>query len=110
MPIVLVRSLIPSCSKWPASFFDTEPNAPTGGMGKECLMFHRLLAELIAIKRGEDYAKTIAWIRTRTSTALLTSALICLRGSRRVKRVSWDFRNVDIEVETIEGTIKYNFF
>ena len=27
--IVLVRSLIPSCSKWPASLFDTEPNAPT---------------------------------------------------------------------------------
>ena len=25
--IVLVRS-IPSCSKWPASFFDAEPNAP----------------------------------------------------------------------------------
>ena len=22
-------SLIPSCFKWPASFFDTEPNAPT---------------------------------------------------------------------------------
>ena len=27
--IVLVRFLIPSCSKWPASFFDTESNAPT---------------------------------------------------------------------------------
>ena len=27
--IALVRFLIPSCSKWPASFFDTEPNAPT---------------------------------------------------------------------------------
>ena len=27
--MVLVRSLIPNCSKWPASFFDTEPNAST---------------------------------------------------------------------------------
>jgi len=27
--IVLVRSLIHSCSEWSASFFDTEPNAPT---------------------------------------------------------------------------------
>ena len=27
--IVLVESLIPSCSKWPTSFFHTEPNAPT---------------------------------------------------------------------------------
>ena len=64
-------------------------------------MFHRRLAQLIAIKGGgggggEDYAKTIAWIRARTSFALLTSALIYLRGSRTAERVSWDFRNVDI--------------
>lgn len=78
----------------------------TGGMGKECLMFHSRLAELIAIKKGEDYAKTIAWIRARTSFALLRSALTCLRGSRSVKRVSWDLRNSDIEVETAEGAIK----
>ena len=78
----------------------------TGGMGNECLMFYRRLAELIAIKRGEDYARTIAWIRARTSFALLRSALICLRESRTGKRVSWDFRKVDIDVETIEGTIK----
>ena len=39
----------------------------TGGMGKECLSYHSRLAELIAIKKGEDYAKTISWIRARTS-------------------------------------------
>ena len=27
--------------------------ATTGGMGKECLMYHSLLAQLIAIKKGE---------------------------------------------------------
>ena len=80
-----------------------------GGMGKGRLMFRKPLAELIGIKRGEDYAKTIAWIRARTSFALLRSALICLRGSRTVKRGSWDFRNVDIDVETIEEAIKYKF-
>ena len=37
----------------------------TGGMGKECLMYHSRLAQLIAIKKGEQYAKTISWIRTR---------------------------------------------
>ena len=42
----------------------------TGGMGKECLMYHSRLAQLIAIKKGEQYAKTILWIRTRTSFAL----------------------------------------
>ena len=54
----------------------------TGGMGlKECLMYHSRLAQLIAIKKGEQYAKTISWIRTRTSFALLRSALVCLRGA-----------------------------
>ena len=31
----------------------------TGGMGTECLMYHSRLAQLIAIKKGEQYAKTI---------------------------------------------------
>ena len=77
----------------------------TGGMGKECLNYHSRLAELIAIKKGEDYAKTISWIRARTSFALLRSALICLRGTRSTIRKSWDFRNTDIEIENIEGAI-----
>ena len=42
----------------------------TGGMGKECLKYHSRLAQLIAIEKGEQYAKTISWIRTRTSFAL----------------------------------------
>ena len=41
----------------------------TGGMGKECLKYHSRLAQLIAIKKGEQYAKTISWVRTRTSFA-----------------------------------------
>ena len=53
----------------------------TGGMGKECLMYHNRLAQLIAIKKGEQYAKTISWIRSRTLFALLRSALVSLRGS-----------------------------
>ena len=77
----------------------------TGGMGNECLNYHSRLAELIAIKKGEDYAKTISWIRARTSFALLRSALICLRGTRSTIRKSWDFRNSDIEIENIEGAI-----
>ena len=77
----------------------------TGGIGKECLNYHSRLAELIAIKKGEDYAKTISWIRARTSFALLRSALICLRGTRSTIRKSWDFRNTDIEIENIEGAI-----
>jgi len=77
----------------------------TGGMGKECLGYHSRLAELIAIKKGEHYAKMISWIRARTSFALHRSALICLRGTRSTVRKSWDFRNIDIEIENTEGAI-----
>ena len=76
----------------------------TGGMGKECLMYHRRLAQLIPIKKGEQYAKTISRIRTRTSFALLRSALVCLRGSR-TRRVPCDIKNVDIDLEVVEGAI-----
>ena len=69
----------------------------TGGMGKECLMYHNRLAQLIAIKKGEQYAKTISWIRSRTLFALLRSALVSLRGSS----VMWH-ENVDIVVEVVE--------
>ena len=77
----------------------------TGGMGNECLQYHSRLAQLISIKKGEHYAKTISWIRARTSFALLRSALICLRGSRARRKTFCDFKNIDIDVETQEGAI-----
>ena len=80
----------------------------TGGMGKECLMYQRRLAQLIPIKKGEQYAKTILWIRTRTSFALLRSALVCLRGSR-TRRMPCDIDNVDIDVEVAEGAIQSDY-
>ena len=77
----------------------------TGGMGKECLMYHSRLAQLIAIKKGEQYAKTISWIRTRTSFALPRCALVCLAGSR-TRRVPCEIKNADIDVEVVEVTIQ----
>ena len=77
----------------------------TGGIGKECLRYHSRLAELIAIKKGEQYAKTMSWIRSRISFALLRSALICLRGSRARRRIQRDIKNADIDIETVEGAI-----
>ena len=53
----------------------------------------------------EQYAKTISWIRAKTSFALLRPALICLRGSRTTRRVSCDSENVDFDVETAEAAI-----
>ena len=55
----------------------------TGGMADECNRFHSHLAELLALKTGEYYATTISWIRAKVSFAILRSALLCLRGTRR---------------------------
>ena len=77
----------------------------TGGMCPECLRFHSRLAELIADKKGEHYSRTISWIRARTSFALLRSALICLRGSRTIRRRKMDLTNADIDIQNSEAAI-----
>ncbi len=77
-------------------------------MGKECVRYHSRLAKLIAIKKGEDYATTISWIRARTSFALLRSALTCLRGSR-ARKIMYDTKNIDFSVENAESAISQTF-
>ena len=79
----------------------------TGGMGKECQRYHCRLAELIAAKKGEQYAQTISWIRAKTSFALLRSALVCLRGTRVERRAPFDFNNHNIDVAVAEGAILF---
>ena len=54
----------------------------SGGMGKECSMFHKHVAERLAIKTGERYEKIISTIRCKLSFLILKSALMCVRGSR----------------------------
>jgi hypothetical protein len=60
----------------------------TGGMGPECTRFHKRLAELISVKRGESYADTMNYIRTRTRISILRSSLIAVRGERGKRRRS----------------------
>ena len=72
-------------------------------------MFHSRLAQLIAIKKGEQYVKTISWTRTRTSFALLRSGMVCLRGSRTRRVPSCDIKNVDVDVEVVEGAIQSDY-
>ena len=54
----------------------------SGGMGKECSMFHKHVAERLAIKTGESYEKIISTIWCTLSFLILKSALMCVRGSR----------------------------
>lgn len=48
----------------------------TGGMADECKRFHSRLAELLALKKGDDYATAISWIRVKVSFAILRSACV----------------------------------
>ena len=56
----------------------------TAGIAVECKRYHSRLAELVTTKKGKSYATTMSRIRTRVSFALLRSALLCVRHSRRV--------------------------
>ena len=74
--------------------------ATTGGMADECRRYYCRLAELISTKKGEPYAATISWIRTKVSFAILRGALLCLRGSRTPRtRHFANIRNKDLELE-----------
>ena len=54
----------------------------SGGMGKECSMFHKHVAERLAVKTGERYEKIISTIRCKLSFLILKLALMCVTGSR----------------------------
>ena len=51
-------------------------------MGPESTKYHKRLAELIARKRGEEYADVVNHIRTRIRFSLLRSILLAIRGER----------------------------
>ena len=53
-----------------------------GGMGKEADRHHKRIATLIAMKKKENYADVINFIRTRLRFSLLKSILTAVRGVR----------------------------
>ena len=71
----------------------------TGGMGEECLKYHSRLAELITNKKGEVYSQTISWIRAKISFSILRSSLLCLRGSRTLRRLHYKIKDIELEIE-----------
>ena len=75
-----------------------------GGTADECKRFHSRLVELLALKKGDDCATTISWIRAKVSFAILRSALLCLRGTRR-KRRAVNISDIDITLESAQARI-----
>ena len=56
-----------------------------GGAGPSASRVKQQLKTKVSEKRGEPYADTISFIRTKISVALLMSSVICLRGCRALK-------------------------
>ena len=77
----------------------------TGGMSKECKIYHNRLAELIADKKGEQYHTTIAWKNAKTCFSLHRSSLVCLRGSRTFKITTNAINKKDMDIEVEESSI-----
>lgn len=71
----------------------------TEGMADECKRYHCRLAEPLSTKKGEDYRTTMLSIHHKVSFALLRSALLCLRGSRRTRRAPLNITDKDFEFD-----------
>ena len=59
-----------------------------GGWGKEADRHHKRIATLISLKKNEEYADVISYIRTRLRFSLLKSILTAVRGVRGKSRPS----------------------
>jgi hypothetical protein len=57
----------------------------TGVMSRECLIFHKALAEKLSVKRNETYKVVMRYLRVKFSFLALKSTLLCLSGSRSIK-------------------------
>ena len=53
-----------------------------GGASPEANRHHKRIAQLIALKRKEEYAQVMQYIRTRLRFNLLRSILVAIRGER----------------------------
>ena len=56
-------------------------------MRPECILFHKSLAEKLATKSGERYSDVMNFIRWKLSFMCVRSSLLCLRGSRTVRKI-----------------------
>ena len=52
-----------------------------GGMARECLKFHKFVAEKIANKSGCRYEKVLSIIKCKLSFLILCASLIRVKGS-----------------------------
>ena len=67
----------------------------TGGAGPEADRHHKRIAELISLKRKEEYSHVINYIRTRLRFNLLRSILVAVRGERGKRAKSGPISSIE---------------
>ena len=75
-------------------------------MYRECQTFYHRLCELIAEKRNVDMSSVTSWLRTTISFSLIRSMLLCVRGSRNLRRKEIDMNEIDINLVNITSNIR----
>ena len=78
-----------------------------GAMGREGICFYQRLACLIAEKRKIETSEVINWLRTKISFSLLRSMILCIRGSKTIKRKDLtSFADVDIKLTNVMSSLE----
>ena len=57
-------------------------------MGPQATRYHKRLAEMVALRRNENYNHVVSHMRTRVRFSVLRSTLIAIRGERGKKTPS----------------------
>jgi hypothetical protein len=69
-----------------------------GGMGLEAKRAIKKLASMLAEKRKESYSHTLGLLRARLVFALIRSAGVCLRGTRRRRQTAPTYQSAPTDV------------
>ena len=70
-----------------------------GGCAAETERVVKVIATNIAEKQCMEYGKVINWLRTKISYVLLRNTILCVRGSRGMKRTKLDTTEIEISHE-----------
>ena len=74
--------------------------SPYGGQGRETEMIITTLAKKLSDKKDIEFGIVLNWLRTKLSYCLLRSAILCLRGSRSVRKLNVDTNEMEIHETT----------
>ena len=73
-----------------------------GGLGRESSCFLSKLIEKIANKQDTETSLVANFVRTKVSFELVRSQVACIRGSRSLKKISMDVKEIEV-VEVSSG-------